>query len=327
MHTRYIRNTWVIIFLLGLLIACHSETDEEQAATEENEEKPVVQTTVYPVKFLVDRIGGDFIDARYPLEDGVDPTHWEPDRETIRELQSADLIFLQGAGLEDWRNTVSLPGNRTVDTTSHFSEQILERESSTHAHGPGGEHAHAEQDPYTWLNPALLKMQAERIRIALEDLLPEDSHSTLQDRHLRLNREIDDLQGLLVNGRTHTEDALMLAVRRRYNYIAREFDWNMENMDIDASALMGGEESEWETCRQILRERQPDVMLWNEEPGETVKNRLESIPNVKTVVFRDLAHPPPEERSRENYFLTRMETNIQNLLDALRNGSPEVEGE
>ena len=56
-----------------------------------------VYTVNYPLAYFAERIAGDQARVVFPAPSDVDPAFWQPDRETIRTYQQADLILLNGA--------------------------------------------------------------------------------------------------------------------------------------------------------------------------------------------------------------------------------------
>ena len=121
--------------------------------TELAQAKFTVYVTNYPLKYFAERIGRDVVTVQYPISDDIDPAFWKPTATAITQLQTGDLIFLNGATYEKWLTTVSLSESKLINTSESFKDQYIEiQDVVTHTHGPGGEHAHTGTAFTTWLN-------------------------------------------------------------------------------------------------------------------------------------------------------------------------------
>ena len=98
----------------------------------------------------------------------------------VRQAESAQLIVLSGAGLEEFMEDI-LGGKPSVDASQGIS--LLEGEAHDHgdAHDHEEEHAHEvhedghhhEDDPHIWLSPANAKIMAANICAGLSQHYPQ----------------------------------------------------------------------------------------------------------------------------------------------------------
>ena len=106
MHTRIILNIVLLLSLAG----CTSPDVEKQAdEADQTGGLPIVYVSNYPLEFFVERIAGPVVDVRFPAAASGDPAYWVPQPEDITEMQTSDLIVLNGASYELWLKNVSLP--------------------------------------------------------------------------------------------------------------------------------------------------------------------------------------------------------------------------
>ena len=135
----------------------HSNTDSSGDAS--GPPKIVVSTTV--LQELTERLVQD--DAQVVcLETSL--TRQQLTDAQISDLQSASLVVVNGAGLEGWLQTVSLPRSRLLDTTASSSSELLQADGGmTHQHGPNGPKDPAGLIHCTWLSPHILLNQCEAI--------------------------------------------------------------------------------------------------------------------------------------------------------------------
>ena len=87
-----------ILLLLLILGACEDQSGSV-SQTETKASKPLVLTSNYPLYYFASEVGGDAVDVQMPEMDG-DPAMWVPGAEDVAQLQTADLIVINGAGYE-----------------------------------------------------------------------------------------------------------------------------------------------------------------------------------------------------------------------------------
>ncbi|MEN3035616.1 MAG: zinc ABC transporter substrate-binding protein [Candidatus Methanosuratincola sp.] len=135
-----------------------------------------VVATFYPLAYMAQEIGGDHVSVRVLIPYNAEVHSWQPSVADMMALTNADLIVLNGAGLEPWFKEKVLPSlnlSRTVvlDTTEGLELLALgEDEHEDEDHGHEGEY-----DPHTWISPYMAERQAEKIYSALVEVDQEHS--------------------------------------------------------------------------------------------------------------------------------------------------------
>ncbi|MEE8468605.1 MAG: metal ABC transporter substrate-binding protein, partial [Planctomycetota bacterium] len=107
-----------LILTLLTLLACGGGGDADRSdAHADRSGPPVVVVTFHPTEYLVTRLAGDLVRVVCDVPPDADALFWEPDRRAVQRMQRADLIVLNGAGLERWTERVSLPRSRVLDSS------------------------------------------------------------------------------------------------------------------------------------------------------------------------------------------------------------------
>ncbi len=282
------------VAILLALVACH---DDPSVTAPGRDDPPVVYTTFYPTTYFVERIAGDLVTVVCPLPQDADPIFWVPDADTIRAYQSADLIVLNGAELERWTATVSLPERTIVSTAAGFRDEwITITESASHAHGPGaahssaGTHGHAGTDGHTWMDPVLAQRQAAAIRDALIRLRPE-SRAAFEQGYEALARDLQALHEQFKALPVGKQDVLLCS-HPAWNYPAQRYGWRLVTFAADQAGL------------ESLKGK---VALWEGEPDAAAAKRL----TAPSIVFDPCEVPGAED------YLARMRANLARLKAAL----------
>ena len=270
-----------------------------------------VATVNHPLQVLAERIGGDRVEALFPLPEEGDPAEWRPDAETVGRFQTADLVLLNGAGYARWTGRVSLPLLRLVDTSAGFRDRYLEDDGPVHSHGPKGKGAHRPTAFTTWLDLRLAVEQARAIAQALIAADPEGEQryranlAALETELLGLDDRLRQL-GARLDGRPVVfSHPVYHYFRNAYAINGRALHW-----EPDASP----DAAVWRDLDALLEEHPAELLVWEGDPSSEMVSALEAR-GVTSVVFKPVANRDPE-----GDFLAVMAANIDRLdaaVDAL----------
>ena len=289
--------------LTCLLIAgCKGQAN---APPDEINAAPVVCVVNYPLMYFTQRIAGDDARVRFPVPADQDPASWRPTAEQIAEIQSSDLIVLNGAGYAKWVSLASLPASKIVDTSASFSDRYIEtREAATHSHGPACEHSHAGTAFTTWLDFQQAAAQAR----AIDDALSARRTGQADTFAANLSALRDDLLGLdseMTEVARRIGDTPLVVSNAVYQYWARRYGLNVRAVDWEPGVVPN-------VCavndlKAILVEHPASVMIWHGEPDARSIELLASM-GLATVVFDPCGNVP-----RHGDFLAVMRQNIRDL--------------
>lgn len=124
-----------------------------------------VVTSFYPLYFLAAEIGGDKATVTALVPPGAEPHEYEPTPRDIARIESADVLVLNGAGLEGWGDDIAANIQSHV-TVVRASDGIATRHM-VHAHDDGDVHDTEEErevtDPHVWLSPVLAQKMVDAI--------------------------------------------------------------------------------------------------------------------------------------------------------------------
>lgn len=155
----------------------------------------LVYASVYPMYDFAVKIGGDKVTVAAMLPQGSEPHDWEPTPADIAALEKADVFIYNGAGLEEWVDTVleAHKGTDLVVVEAAAAVDILSPEEDGHDHGGGNEnHSHSAADPHVWLSPGNACKQMEAICHAFAQADP-DNAGYYQENFRRYAVELDAL--------------------------------------------------------------------------------------------------------------------------------------
>ena len=218
---------------LLLLVACGGQDpsvpDAPLAA-----DAPIFATT-WPLEWAGDRLLEGLGDVELLLPPGADPEHWSPARSDLRRLQGAASIAVNGAGLEPWLETPSLPRSRLVDTSRRFRARLIEGEQETHSHGADGEHSHAPLLPHVWLDPNNLRLQVDALVEAWVERYPDDA-DTLRERARAIDAELRALDARWLEIAPRLRSDPPFADARTYAYLTERYDFEVRPLEESPAA-------------------------------------------------------------------------------------------
>lgn len=270
--------------------------------------RPTVYVVNYPLYYFTERIAGEHVMVVFPAPGDVDPAFWKPDLATIAAFQSADLIMLNGATYAKWLSQVSLPRARMVNTSLGFHSRLIAiPESTTHSHGPGGEHSHSGMAFTTWLNFQFAAQQARAITQALSRLLPAQQH-TFEGNYAALERDLLELDRRLESMVAPRKDQPLVASHPVYQYLAARYGLQLRSVHWEPETMPDAEQ--WQALQALLADHPARWMIWEGAPLEASVARLQSM-GLQSLVFA-----PCGNRPAQGDFLSVMQQNIRNLARA-----------
>lgn len=135
--------------------------------------KITVFVSILPQSYFVQRVGGEHVDVHVLVGPGQSHHSYEPTPRQVSDLAKARVYFRIGVPFEAallGKISAAFKGLDLVDT----SQGIRFRQSSDSCTESGHEHAHAGgKDPHIWLDPQLVKIQAQTICDALCRIDPD----------------------------------------------------------------------------------------------------------------------------------------------------------
>lgn len=301
--------------LLGAVawtVGCGGGGPQADVATAPERSGPLeVRTTTFPVDWLARRIGGEGVSVRLLLPEGKDANRWHPSGTAVAELVTVDLIVANGAGLEHWMSTASLPSDRVLYTAEGVD--LIDLGFSTHSHG-AGEHSHVERDPRVWMDPTLLLHQANAIHGALSARDPDQAE--MYDAALTvLTEELSALDRDLSSAVAALQGRKVASGGPVCNYLAKRYGWTVRAFTLDPTTLPDA--GQVEALKIWAAGGDMPLLIWAERPAEGVREAFGD--GVAHLVIDPLDQPGPDGYD----YVAQARANLA-ALQALGAGAPEA---
>ena len=219
-----------------VLSGCRDEDPSVRPGVD-TRQKPICATTSWPLQSLLSAIAGDVMEVHCVLPFGRDVRDWAPSREVLAELAEADLICLQGAGLERWSVRAGLPRDRRVQLAAPFRDEWLRIERAiTHRHGQGDVHTHQGLDPHVWFDPRLVGLMARAFGDAARGVVPEKAEE-IEERTLAVLDRLERIDSVFEQSEASLQGLRVVADHPSFRYLAGRFSWDYVELHEDTAGL------------------------------------------------------------------------------------------
>lgn len=158
----------MLVALLAVVAACGGTTGSPAAS---NSSYRVVATT--SVFADLARLAlGDTVQIDSIVPAGIDVHTFEPAPSDAAKIAAADLILMNGLGLDDWVGSLIEAGKQSDAHVVRLGEGLDTVGTWTYLASPEGDPEHA-YDPHVWLDPAGAELYVQRIAERVSQEQPE----------------------------------------------------------------------------------------------------------------------------------------------------------
>jgi len=207
-----------------------------------------VTVSILPQKFFVEKIAGDKIDVNVMVKPGASPASYEPKTSQMKKLSNSLAYFSIGVPFEkSWLEKFEDANKKmlVVDTTKGIEKQEMEahehhdeedthkdhdHEKEMHQDEDHDEHDHTGLDPHVWLDPILVKKQAENILNALTKVDAQNKDFYTKN-YQSFIKELDELDKKLESIIEPYEHKAFMVFHPSWGYFAKRY--HLEQISIE----------------------------------------------------------------------------------------------
>lgn len=205
-----------VLVVLALVPTACSGAGEGGARRE-----PSVVASVYPLAFVVEEVGGRFVDLENLTPPGAEPHDLELTAGQVRALGSADLVVYLGEGFQPAVEDALAQTDATKLDVLEGHEGLLEPPEHEDEHAAEGEHHEDEGavDPHVWLDPNRLARVAGSIAQELAALDPANARR-FRDREADLSDRLGELDAEFRDGLSGCDRSTFVTSHEAFGYLA-----------------------------------------------------------------------------------------------------------
>jgi zinc transport system substrate-binding protein len=230
-----------------------------------------IVSSFLPVYCVAANVAGDLADVENLLPAGVGPHDYQFTPRDLRTLASADLLVVNGLGLEDWLGkAIRSAGRRSLKVVElsaglkgeliHDAVELqLTGDHSGHRHGKRGHAHHHGPNPHIWLDPLFVAHGATNVLRALQAADPDNSDAYAENA-ARFIERLHALHAELREGLEPVRQTPVATYHNAFPYFARRYGLNIVGV-IEEVAEVTPSARHLEHLMRVLREKQVKVIF------------------------------------------------------------------
>lgn len=335
------------------LAACSSETQPETetqpAESAEQLDTLSIYTTVYPLEYFSERIGGEFVTVESVYPPGADEHTFEPSQQDMIKYADADRLFAIGLGLEGFissaKDTLANQQVEIVELADSISDDMLldatddgHDHSEEEKHGHDEEHGHDDHsedehghnesadsheghdhgplDPHVWISPTLSIELAKTVRDELIEASPENEEF-FNENFAALEKELIALDASF-------EEMVSEATRDTFFVSHAAFGYWVKDYGLNQIAVAGistqDEPSQKELASLVdqASEQEIEYILTEQNVSSKLTEIIRNEVGAETLSLHNLGVLTQEDIDNGEDYISLMERNIETLRTALQ---------
>lgn len=302
-----------LVLALLVLAGCGQDIENNRSAQSTGKLKKVI-TSFYPLYEIAKNIGGDRAEIKNLVPAGMEPHDYEPTPQDILNIIRADLVIVNGAGLEPWLD-------RLRGDLQKKGIVLLEMAQSMQKSG-------VTTDPHFWLDPTIYKEEISLVSDTFEQLDGVHSGAYIdsirsldvpkwaQPDTLRYMQKIEELHNVFQQGLANCESRTLVTSHAAFGYLAKRY--NLEIIPVAGFSP----EAEVSAKRlaeliQIVKNKKVQYIFTETLVNPKIAETLAKEAGLKTLTLNPLEGLTESEILSGKNYVSVMGENLKNLQIAL----------
>lgn len=319
----------LIIVLTLFTVACGKDTSTNDIS--ENPNALTVYTTVYPLTYFTERIGGKHVNVESVYPAGSNEHTFDPTQKDMMDLADADLFFYIGLGLEGFvdnaKKTLENEDVSLVATADAVSDKELEMgKASDHGHEEEGhdehgheeghdDHEHGDNDPHLWISPQISMKLASSIKNSLIEKDPENE-ATYTKNYDILVTELKQLDSDFKEMADASNNKTFFVSHAAFGYLAGTY--GLEQVAV--SGLNSQDEPSQQDLTEIVKlakEKNIKTILFEQNVSSNLTKVIQNEVGADAMTLHNLGVLTQKDIENKETYFTLMEQNLETLKKAL----------
>ena len=314
------------LLVLILILAACSKTPGGIPDEEIDDSKLQVYTTVYPLTYFTERIGGDRVQVQSIYPAGSNEHTFEPTQQNMISLAEADLMLYIGLGLEGFidsaKETLSNENVEFVATADSISDEEMETEEHHEEDGHEEEaeshdgHDHGSTDPHVWMSPKLSQNLAESIKNSLSEADPEGTE-IFESNYEELIAELEELDQSFSELKERVSKDTFFVSHSAFGYISEPYGFEQ----VAVAGLNSQDEPSQKELTEIVdtaKELDAQYIVFEQNVSSNLTEVIQSEVGAEAIEMHNLGVLTQENIDNEETYFTLMERNLQVLETVLK---------
>ncbi len=287
------------LFLLITIICTFSGCN----STSENDSKLQIVTTIFPYYSFAKEICGENADIKMLLKPGAESHSFDPTAQDIMNIKNSDIFIYTGGESDNWADTI-LSSIDTNKTKIIKAIDVIEPIKTEHNHIK-------TTDEHIWTSIKNTVKIADVIYNAI------DNQEFLGNKNNFINR-LNQLDTDFQNAVKSAEKTLIFADRFPFSYFAN--DYNLKYISAFSNCSEDAEPSVQTIAEiiNIIKEENISNIFYIEFSNQKIADTIQRETEVKKLLFHSCHNVTAEDFNSGISYLKLMESNLNNLKEAVR---------
>ncbi|RDX02964.1 metal ABC transporter solute-binding protein, Zn/Mn family [Listeria kieliensis] len=304
------------LLILVLLLAACGGSDE----TKKEDGKIQVYTTVYPLTYLTQQIGGAYVHVKSIYPAGADAHSFEPTQKDMLKLANSNLFFYIGLGMEGFvdkakttlkdENVSFIPLAEKLDLPKD-PDAAFEEE---HDH-EDEDHDHGDINPHVWLYPKYMEEMAKIVKDRLTQEMPKQK-ATFEANYKKTIEKLKKLDNAYAEMAKTAKHKDFVTAHAAYSY----WDTAYGLHQIPIAGISTSDEPSQKKLQTIVqtikKDKIPYIML-EQNTNSKIADVIQSETYTKTLKLHNLETLTEKDIHQNRDYISIMNDNLKALKEAL----------
>ncbi len=312
---------------LGIVLVCliffiFSFWQTDTSYTEGTQREPLrVVASFFPYAEFARGVAGDNTSITTLVPAGVEPHDFEPSPRDIEKLYQADVVIINGAGIDAWAEKLAPELTRRGVHVVRMADTVdlLPGQDGHHDESLEGveedNHESSAFDPHFWLDPVLAEMQVNRIKEAFIEVDPANQ-AQYESHWAATTQELRSLDQEYASGLRQCRLRSVVTAHDAFTYLAKRY--TLEVISI-AGLSPNSEPSPKRLVEiaRIVREQNIRYIFFETLSSPKLSQTLARETGVETLVFNPIEGGMIGVNGVPETYFTIMRENLDHLRRAL----------
>jgi zinc transport system substrate-binding protein len=311
-----------VAILLFLLVALFLSgcSDSQDSTAKQSDNKIDIYTTVYPLQYFAQEIGGKYVHAETVYPPGTDEHSYEPSQKDIINMTEADLFFYIGYNLEGFV-TKAQPilvdeGVKTIAVGESVNlAGATTEEHHEDAHSVDDSHNHGDVDPHLWLDPIYAEQMATAIKDELAKQMP-DQADYFEAQYNKLNKKLETIDKKLADTIQNSKTNEIIVSHGAYGYWEKRYGLKQ----ISVTGLTGSSEPSQKDLENIVKTAKKHnlhYVIFEQNVSSKLTKIIQNEIGAKALTLHNLSVLTDADIKAGSDYESIMKQNIETLQTAL----------
>lgn len=307
---RIIRLSLLVLILLISITGCSDNADQDDG-------KLKVYTSFYPMYDFTSKIAGDKVAVYNMVPSATEPHDWEPAASDIVKLENGDLFIYNGAGMENWVDTVleTLENKDLLVIEASKGIELLDAQDHDD-HDHGHDHYHGDYDAHVWTDPMNVKIEMGNIVKGLIQIDPENKEY-YEGNYEKYSEELDRLDNEFRSTISNLPNKDIVVSHMAFSYMAHAYGLkqvaiNGLTPDLEPGGARMGE------ITKFVYDNNIKVIFFEELTSSKIADTIAAETGVEVDVLNPLEGLSDEELQNGDDYFSVMRKNLEALTRALQ---------